>query len=798
MDQKEVLKIMSFGVFDYEFSINLSKSELKEMDIKIPEINSLKDIYKYLRIEKFRNKVEIKSKNNLINLLLFLNISNTIKTPIEFFSLNSLFLPKEMHLFNNKIRNNFIINNLYILESNILPPSRYNFSINAEGYEKKVFVEDYSNKINQETNKESKKIVEEKIVLNTNLDTKKAEKMEINNAEKNKKVLKHQKTEFDKDNGNTYVHKSEDKKIDEIVKSNDNIIKLEEKKIDDKIKINDKEQEHKLEDKSNDGKSNQIEDKNNNNEVSKSENINNDSNSNNVNDKSSEDPLVVTINKNDKPLENPSNLENPKGKHSNYDKEPLNLPIVEKPVNIDYKIHNDVEGKDQGINIIDPNEFKRNQESILMFTRKSHIDSLEKNNNKFKQNEQGRNYYDRINIEEQLQYNFETCDYLILDLNQFTNNQYLSLENIYNYLYINISKKYLNTMIILIFPNTENIKIDQVMILVNLVKIADVIIFDKKDAIQFSTMLGYKHEEKSFEIRLMFLNEFKTKKYKPYRIVIFIDCFNKITSIFQETETSLITFYKDFQFNIGYKKEYYNIILKHSEFLKNIIYGSFLSRIVLNYPFEICYEAAENTFKKMLENFMLNIDHVSYDPKIFVFNKREAENIHADYQIRNYGYLKSLSHYVNSSISDNSEKLETIKLKFSKKKLEKLKKSFENIDSRLSQALNNGKLVSHNLDKFLSSRDQKGKSVKPKKSRIIKIPNNEFLVGKMMNLNSVYPINSIFTNTSKKLKPINKPNSLSKGNDNPQVMMNYMNMMSQMNSLYKQNIGIQSFSTNQN
>jgi len=783
--QKEVLKIMSFGVFDYEFNVNLTQSELKEMNIILPEIISIKDVYKHLKNEKFRNKFEIKSKNNLINLLLFLNLSNNIKTPVEFFSLNSIALPKELHYFNNKIRNNFINNKLLILESNILPAIKCRFIIAIEGIETKILEEDFSDSISSENKKDTKKLEEQKTVTMTNLDTKNVDNKETKKVEE-KKMVEIKKSEDVK-------KLIEDKpKFEDKAKAKAEDKKVEEKK-DDNLNLDRK--TYSSDDIFSDANQNQVDNKVNQNQENKDENKVNESQSNNSIIKNNQDPLVVIINKSGQPFENSSNSENPKGKDFPYEIETINLPNVKKPSDIVKEINNQVEGKDDKFKI-NPNEFRKNQESILMFTRKSNVKSTEKNDENLMKKEQ--NTYDKINLEEQLKYNFEACNYFILDLNHFTTNQYLSLVNIYNYINNNITKKYLNTMIILIFPKIESIKSSNNQILIDLIKIADVVVFDIKDAVEFTKRLGYKHEEKNFEIRFMFLNEFKGSKYKPYRMVIFLDCFKKLTSIFQETETSLITFYKDFQINIGYKLDYFNVISRHFDLLKYIFFGSFLSRIVLKYPFEFCYEAAESTFKKMLDKLVVNGNNYSTDTKIYEYNKNVPETNEEDYQYRSYGLIKSLNKMIGSGINSNTiDNIEPKKVKFSKKKFAKLKKCFQSFDSRLNKVIDTGNLVSQNLDKILSSNVQHSPNEKNNKSRMSSIPNYEILVGKMMNMSNKDTITGNFRNTPKKLKPILKPYSPSnKAKVNMQEMMNYMNMMNQMNSFYSQNKITQYFSSN--
>ena len=95
-NKAEFFKVMSFGEFDYDFSLNLSEADAKKYKFDIEQAKSLKDLSPLLKNEEIQSKVQMNSKNKLINLLLFLNKTNKHKTFIEFLSLNCIFLSDDL------------------------------------------------------------------------------------------------------------------------------------------------------------------------------------------------------------------------------------------------------------------------------------------------------------------------------------------------------------------------------------------------------------------------------------------------------------------------------------------------------------------------------------------------------------------------------------------------------------------------------------------------------------------------------------------------------------------------------
>ena len=679
----ENLKIMSFGVYDYEFTANFSEQEINQLNIPLTQAKIINDIYRLIRTEGFRNKIELNSKNNLFNLLLFINKTNKQKTPIEFFALNSLFLPKELNFMQGKIKSEFEDNMIFLSESNILPPTQYKFSTQINSNIPQTFQVDYSEYL----------------------------------------IYENKKKEF-------FEAKSEAAKKEEIQP------KKEEAKKDDKIPDLKKKEEDK------------------------------------------------------KPNDTKDHL--PKGKNTESDKtNSMNLPNIDKPSAFEYENVCQIEGKDEEkYPIINPSELKKNQNSIIMFTRRNQKTISNDAINEAKK--QPIFTYDKVDLNKQIIYNFEKCDYLVLDLNQFINNHLISLEHLYDYIKNNISKKYFNTTIIVIFPNPDLLKNPQNEILINFINLADIIIFDKKYAVKFCANLGYKCEDKNFEIRFMFLNEFKKIKYKPYKIALFIDCFNYVSVIVQETETNLITFHQEYKFNIGFRREYYDVIINNLELLKYVFIGTFLSRTILKESFDISFEVANDTFLKLVECFLQNAYNYPQDKDYFLHRKKQNKIANNVYNcIKPFNTINNQANqemgqrqqrpYMTSD--DEATLREDSQYGMNADKYGNNQRIINVLQNNLIYGEDVEKAFNKNLNNQQNRMNNKGD--KNTHRNMTKISNDEVLLNKLMNSNSNNSLrNSSFEVKSKKLKPLNnKKNNKMQLSQND--MENFMSMMAQFNAGYQ-------------
>jgi len=276
----------------------------------------------------------------------------------------------------------------------------------------------------------------------------------------------------------------------------------------------------------------------------------------------------------------------------------IDLPSVNKPTNLIERNIYLPEGKDEnlGKNLINYDEIEKEKQSPIILSKKKPVTNnlsaeLEKKESK---------KFTQIEFST-LKYDFDACDYLVIDLNMFIQNESINLSNIYDYLCQNIIKGYLNTTIIFIFPNSDKVNNQNIMILSDLISISDIMIYDRRDALNLCNLLGYKVEDKNFEVRFMFLKEIKRSKFKTHRTAMFLDDFNKFTVVVQEIETNLIVFQNEFNFNIGFKMEYFKTVSQNYSLLRSSFLGSLLSRVVHNEEYDFAFNCGCDTFLRLLD-----------------------------------------------------------------------------------------------------------------------------------------------------------------------------------------------------
>ena len=137
----------------------------------------------------------------------------------------------------------------------------------------------------------------------------------------------------------------------------------------------------------------------------------------------------------------------------------------------------------------------------------------------------------------------------------------------------------------------------------------------------------------------MFLKELKRGKYKPQKTSLFLDDFHKLTVVMQETESNLIIFHNEFNFDIGFKLDYFKTVTNNYEFLKFVFYGGFFSRVVQNKPFDVAFQVGLETFRKMLE-VLHNNQALPDDPEYFLVKNKKPEKKERNEENRNQAEMK--------------------------------------------------------------------------------------------------------------------------------------------------------------
>jgi len=301
--------------------------------------------------------------------------------------------------------------------------------------------------------------------------------------------------------------------------------------------------------------------------------------------------------------------ENPKGKNVSNIK-PIELPSVNRP-KLERRIEMPLpEGKGEQYfsNTGAENMTKYNQ-------------ALKNNSNaNISGNQQ------KSNLLYNLKYDYDSVDYIFIDLNKFLTYPDISLNNLYEYLANKIANVNSNTSIILIFPNLDNVDPSLISALIEVSSVCDIVIYDKRDSMTLCSHLGYKVEDKNFEVRFMFLKEFKKNKYKRQKTCIFLEDFHKLVVVMQETDTNLIVYHNEFNFEIGFKLDYFRTVTNNNDFLKFVFYGGFFSRVVQNQPFDVAFNVGLETFKKMLDILHNNLP-LPDAPDFFLVNPKVASKV---------------------------------------------------------------------------------------------------------------------------------------------------------------------------
>jgi len=471
--RKDFKNVLGLGEIDYSFNLNLTEKEALLYKFDINQTKSIKDCKNLLQINEIKEKIMITSKNNLINLMLFINKTNSTKSFTEFLSLNCLILNQDFSFLKEKIHSQFDDNFLFLIESNILPPCKFKLNIQVGENKPKTFV--------SELNESTKVMDQSNDIKNDNSnDSSNNDSKDFKKTEENKKAEENKKTEENK--------KNEDSKKQEPNKK-------------------------------------------------------------------------------------------PKAGNSNLLISDIKLPGVSKP----------------------------------SYENPSKTDGVEGNHN----------------LLNKIVYDFNICDYLFIDLNKFMNYNEISLNDLYDFIYERIIHQYTKTKIVMIFPGiTQDFNSYNTYPLIDLLSLADIIMFDKRDALKLTEILGYKSEEKNFEVRFMFLKELRRAKVKPQRTVLFLEDFNKLSILTQENETSLIIQHNEFNFDVGFRVDYFKVFTNHYDFLKFVFYGGFFSKIIQGRTVEEAFFVGKSSFLKLLDILQNNLP-MPDDPEYFIvpnIEKPKKEN----------------------------------------------------------------------------------------------------------------------------------------------------------------------------
>ena len=116
-NQNTILKqgnLLSFGSINLIFTLILKKSDLKKYKIKFDTIKTLPDLKNIIKHKRFYKKVEISSKNSVMNILLNINKSAKKLLKIGYISYKKIVFKEDQEDFKDFIEKVTKINGIYL------------------------------------------------------------------------------------------------------------------------------------------------------------------------------------------------------------------------------------------------------------------------------------------------------------------------------------------------------------------------------------------------------------------------------------------------------------------------------------------------------------------------------------------------------------------------------------------------------------------------------------------------------------------------------------------------------------
>lgn len=133
-------KIFSLSNLNITFSLEFCNKDIEKYSINFTELNTLKDLSFIKNDPNLFDKIELKSNDDLINILLYMNRINKNKIFIQYITLNEIYFNEEQKEFKDFIYKLMESNFLFVSSEKIF--NSINNTINLEiiyGNEKKIF-----------------------------------------------------------------------------------------------------------------------------------------------------------------------------------------------------------------------------------------------------------------------------------------------------------------------------------------------------------------------------------------------------------------------------------------------------------------------------------------------------------------------------------------------------------------------------------------------------------------------------------------------------------------------------------
>ena len=382
-----------------------------------------------------------------------------------------------------------------------------------------------------------------------------------------------------------------------------------------------------------------------------------------------------------------------------------------------------------------------------------------------------------------IQFNFQFADYIFLDLNNFIHNIFINLSDLFLFLQ-NLLQRNNKLSLVLFFPKTNNLQLTQTTILVNLLSLAEYVIFDRKDAYKFSLILDCDCQIDKIMDKVISLNSQVSRKFKFKTIsFLIIDTFNKFEIISKDTSKNMIEFSKLYDFNFGFKKDYLSEISSRFTHLKSIFFGGFFSSIMTKSSFDEAFRLGKISLEKMIKQVENNIPF----PKIFNYlhpdenhlvNLQKSNNTQKDFiidatdkrksELKFYDPLKDKNlriYFSNPKIIKNMENSGIIKspvhINQLKKNQYQQKDTLEKVEPMANHKIKNKSLVNKS-DKYMNIHPIKNLTL----PKIIDEDNslNTINIGKINNKFTFAKFDRVDSFSQKSMPEVTKSNFVKKSN----------------------------------
>jgi len=177
-------------------------------------------------------------------------------------------------------------------------------------------------------------------------------------------------------------------------------------------------------------------------------------------------------------------------------------------------------------------------------------------------------------------------------------------------------------------------------------------------------------DEKNVE-KVLLLDELKTVNVSPTKTkknILILDEFHRFTVISKENETNKTMYQESFFFDIGLKFDYFKTISNNFDLLKNVFYGTFLSRSIHKESYESSFTIAKETFKKVLELIQTQ-NEIPEEKDFFLIGSKKKQKLN-HFQDKKSN-VKNIKQIVDQNIKrENNFRLDGVLISTNKKVVE--------------------------------------------------------------------------------------------------------------------------------